>query len=64
MHCQINLPGAGVFVWRSLTAGLMEEWDKGGPCSVGIFQELKPAIAEPRVKLFRPQDERHPVVIR
>ena len=33
-------------------------------CPVGIFQDLKPVIAEPCAKLFRPQDERHPVVIR
>ena len=32
--------------------------------TVGIFKDLKPVIAEPCVKLFRPQDERHPVVIR
>ena len=32
-------------------------------CPVGVFQDRKPVIAEPRAKLFRPQDERHPVVI-
>jgi len=33
-------------------------------CLVGIFQDGKPVIAEPCAELFRPQDERHPVVIR
>jgi hypothetical protein len=32
-------------------------------CPVGIFQDRKLVIAEPRAKLFRPQDERHPVVM-
>ena len=33
-------------------------------CPLGIFHDRKPVIAEPRAKLFCPQDERHPVVIR
>ena len=31
-------------------------------CPVGIFQDGKPVIAEPCAELFRPQDERHPMM--